>query len=82
MRARMPISLWLQWRAWFNIQGPPQWLRDDYNATDLAFRMSIRSPEDERGPNDFLRPWARPSDYRQWVNLGEDPKPEEFVIDS
>lgn len=69
----MPISLWLKWQAWWILNGPPPALREDYLAADLALRTFIQhTPESERSVVHFLPPWRKPSDYRVWVDFGDD----------
>lgn len=83
MRARMPISLWIKWRAWWKLQGPPAHLRADFHAAVLTLEVAKGhiAPEDADIGN-FLQPWHRRSDFQPWVNLGDDEGPEEFEIDS
>lgn len=79
---KMPISRWLQLKAWANIRGPSQARRDDFNAAQLA--KWVATPyvaEDDRELAKFLPPWARPSDYQQWANLGPDPTPAEYSVE-
>ena len=83
LRDGMPISLWIQWRAWWQLQGPPAHLRSDFHAAALA--REIAKPhlldKEDADLGNFLQPWHRRSDFRQWANLGEDDGPEEFVVD-
>lgn len=77
MRDTMPISLWLKWRAWWKFNGPPSGLRDDYLAADVALKSSAAIiDESQRHVSKHLPPWRRPSDYRFWVDFGEDIEPE------
>lgn len=76
----MPISLWRKWVAWFRFQGPPGGLRDDYHAADLALRTSVAyTPDDKRHIVNFLDPWRKPSDFKHWVDFGEQPDPDRPV---
>lgn len=77
------MSQWLKMLAWARIQGPLGALGDDYRHADMALRTSILGkPGEKRNIADFLPLWRLPSDYRAWgIDLGEDPKPEEFTVD-
>lgn len=79
----MPISRWLQWVAWAKTQGPLGTLAEDLRAAEQAMRAALPYiPEEDRDIRNFLPSWRKPSDYLPWgLDLGEDPKPPEFVID-
>jgi hypothetical protein len=76
----MPIRLWLKWMAWAKTQGPLGALGDDFRVMQLALAMAQPYlPEERRQLRTFIQPWRAPSDFRAWgIDLGEDPKPEEF----
>lgn len=78
----MPISLAIQWRAWWKLQGPPAHLRADFHAAAQA--LETAKPYIDKDDADigvFLQPWHKRSDFLPWANLGEDPGPEEYEID-
>lgn len=79
----MPISLVIQWRAWWKLQGPPAHLQRDLHAALLTLEVAKGhvDPEDAVIGN-FLQPYRKPSDFRPWANLGPDECPEEYEIDN
>lgn len=82
MRRRMPISLWRKWMGWANTQGPLGGLGDDFRTMQVALELAKPYiPKESHRLELFIQPWRRPSDFKQWADLGEDPKPQEFVID-
>lgn len=79
----MPVSLAIQWRAWWKLQGPPAHLQRDFHAAVQALETAkpYLAKEDADIGN-FVQPWRRRADFLPWANLGEDEGPEEFEVDN
>lgn len=81
----MPMSLWMKWKAYQRVRGPLSMSsRMDYLAAMVALYTAMPNiAEADREIRKFLPPWARASDFAQWVDLGEDEQrgPMEFEVE-
>lgn len=73
----MPIGLWLWWKAWFRLHGPPGGLGEGLRSASVALAAAqAHIAEDNRRLGAFLPPGTRPADYAGWLDFGEDAAPE------
>lgn len=74
---RIGIGQWVQWKAWFKLQGPPGSLGDDLRAAGIALAAAQAGiAENDRLLKNFLPAGRTPSDYAGWLDFGEDAEPE------
>lgn len=84
LRRKMPLSLWIQWRAFAKLSGafdPNQALREDYHAArQLMMTAAPYLEERDRDEAKFLPlAWRRPADYARWGLFPE--RKREFTIE-
>lgn len=77
----VPVGVWIRWKAWFKLQGPPGALGDDIRAasTALAAAKPYIAENDQRLAR-FLPAGRVPADYAGWLDFGEDAEPDQVQV--